>query len=136
MEKEATKELVFEEKYVKAYVLHDLKCLELIWDGNLKEEDYKRTWERSLETMKKYKLIYFFSDISNQGIIGANSRKWFEEEILPNVKAVGLKKAGTITDASIFKRYYLNLILKSIGKFGVPFKLCGSREEVIKFISE
>ena len=44
MEKEATKELVFEEKYVTAYVLHDLKCLELVWDGNLKEEDYKRIY--------------------------------------------------------------------------------------------
>jgi hypothetical protein len=33
-------QLVFQEKFVTAYIRNDLNALQLVWNGNLSREDY------------------------------------------------------------------------------------------------
>lgn len=105
------------------------------WDGAVTVDQYRETFEVALEhSIKGNTVKRFFTDTRTQGVVGPENRKWFEKEMLPRAVEAGLERAGTISDANVFKRYYLNMLLKSVNKFNLPFKLCGSEEEVMEFL--
>ena len=49
--------------------------------------------------------------------------------MIPKAIGVGLKQAGVIFDGKIFKKYYLNMIIKATNKFGLSLKIFNSEEE-------
>lgn len=74
------------------------------------------------------------SDISKQGVINPDNRKWFEKEMMPAAVAAGLKRAAIVTSGNAFKLYYINLILSAVNKFPIVTKLFNKREEAIAWV--
>jgi hypothetical protein len=76
----------------------------------------------------------FMSDIRNQGVVSPESRKWFEKEMVPAAMENGLKRAAVISGSNAFKMYYINLILSSVNKFNLPFKIFNDEEKAVDFL--
>jgi hypothetical protein len=136
MEKEAIKtQTLLDKDYAEVTYFPEQEMARIKWKGNVSVDQYRdaflTVYEHAIagNTVKR-----FYSDTREQGVVGPENRKWFEKEMLPKAIEAGMERAGTISDANIFKRYYLNMILKSINKFNLPFKLCGSEEEVVEFL--
>lgn len=62
-------------------------------------------------------------------MVNPENRKWFETVMLPQALKQGLKRGGVIFDGTIFKKYYLNLILQATNKFKFTLRLFNSIEE-------
>ncbi|ADR21639.1 hypothetical protein MATR_07290 [Marivirga tractuosa] len=128
---------LLDEEYAEVNYSPEMQLAWIKWKGNVSVEQYRNAFE----TIYKYAVAgnlvkRFYSDTREQGVVGPENRKWFEKEMLPKAIDQGLEKAGVVSDANVFKRYYLNMILKSVNKFNMPFKICGSDEDVIAFLME
>lgn len=115
----------------------EIYTIKVKWRGTISKEDYKVAFESALDFAREgNKVTRFYSDTTESGVVGPENRKFFENEVLPKAIDLGLKRGAVITDANIFKRYYINAILKSINKFNMPFKIVGSETEAIEFLTK
>ena len=109
----------------------------VIWTGNPNPDEYKVPFMTILEWAHKgNKVTRFMSDTRDQGVVSPENRKWFEKEMVPAAMAAGCTRATAITGGNVFKKYYLNMLLSAINKFGMPFKISSSEEEAVAFLME
>jgi hypothetical protein len=111
----------------------ELKLGKIVWKRKTSTEEYQYAFITLLEYAKSNQTDNFLSDIRNQSVVSPENRKWFEEEMLPKAIETGLKRAGVVFDGNIFKKYYINMIIKVSNKFGMPLKMFSSEEEAIKW---
>ncbi|MEA3316997.1 MAG: hypothetical protein U9R54_03475 [Bacteroidota bacterium] len=130
------RKLISETDY--ADVLHDssVKIGIIIWKRKTSLEEYKNAFIKLLSYAENHPADFFMSDITKQSVVSPEGRKWFETDMLPKAIKLGLKKAATITDGNVFKKYYVNMIIKSTNKFGLPLKLFGTEEEAINWFKK
>jgi hypothetical protein len=125
---------VFSEPYAHVTYYPEQRRLILVWDGNPTTEQYKKPFMAMLEFGRKNPVDSMISDISNQGIINPENRKWFEKEMMPQAVAAGLKRAAIVTSGNAFKLYYINIILSAVNKFPMTTKLFNKREEAVAWL--
>jgi predicted transcriptional regulator with HTH domain len=106
----------------------------LVWNGSPSPEEYKLTFLSMLEFGKLYPVDSMLSDISRQGVINPENRKWFEKEMMPRAVAAGLMRAAIVTNGNSFKLYYINIILSSVRKFPIVTKLFKSQKEAFDWL--
>jgi hypothetical protein len=53
--------------------------------------------------------------------------------MIPKAIDNGLKRAAVVFDGNVFKKYYINMILQVINKFGIPMKLFSTEEDAVKW---
>ena len=87
-----------------------------------------------LEFGQKNPVDGMLSDISKQGIINPDNRKWFEKEMMPKAVAAGLKRGAIVTNGNAFKLYYINLILSAINKFPITTKLFNNQKDAFDWL--
>ncbi len=112
------------------------KILAIIWKGKLSSNQYRHTYIKSLEFTEDHKVDGFMVDVSNQKRISKADKKWFDEQVLPNAKTVGLKKACVVYDGNIFKEYFLTRVSKRTKKYTMPFKYFKSRRMAMEWLIE
>lgn len=107
----------------------------IVWHEPLTPEEYKKPFLALIDLAKKGNSVTrFLSDIRNQGLVTPETRKWFEKEMIPAAVTNGLKRATVISGSNVFKTYYINLILSSVNKFNLPFKIFNDEERAIEFL--
>ncbi len=87
-----------------------------------------------IEFGKKNPVDGMLSDITKQGIINPENRKWFEKEMMPLAVATGLKQAAIVTNGNAFKMYYINIILSAVNKFPIVTKLFNKRDDAVAWL--
>ncbi len=127
------KEIIKDTDFAEISYDPDLKLGKIVWKRKTKTEEYREGFITLLEYSKTHPVDNFLSDIRKQGVVAPENRKWFENEMLPNAVKAGLKRAGSIFDGNVFKKYYMNMIIKVSNKFGMPLKLFNSEEEAIEW---
>lgn len=125
--------ILFKESFATMYYSEDLKLAGVVWDGSFKEHEYIGLFNRLINEMKGKPLVGFYSDIRKQGVVPVAARKEFERTFSPKGKEMGIDKTGVVTDASPFKKYYLNTIIKITGR---PAKLTSDPDEALHYILE
>lgn len=123
--------LIFEENYVKAYYDSTLKVIGIVWDGVFTKDQYIEVFTRLLGYSRDHSTIGFYSDIRKQGVVSVEARKYFEEQISPKAQEIGINKTGVVSDASPFKKYYLNTVIKMTGR---PTKICNNPDDALNYI--
>jgi hypothetical protein len=103
------------------------------WKRKTTTEEYQFAFETLLEYAKKNPSDNFLSDIRNQSVVSPENRKWFETEMLPKAIEAGLKRAAVVFDGNVFKKYYINMILKVTNKFKLPMKIFTSVDEALEW---
>ncbi len=125
---------ILNEPYVTIAFDSDLKLIKITWLGNQDSNQYRRAFNIALAFASTAKIELFLSDIRNQTIVSPDDRKWFQTSALPRAINGGLKKAAVVFNGNVFKKYYLNNIMDSISKFGIPLKFFNSDEEAINWL--
>jgi len=127
------KQVVFEYEY--AQIFHDpsIKLGIIVWKRKPDNSEYQNAFEVMIEFSKKHPIDNFLSDIRNQGVVSPENRKWFESVMIPKAIDNGLKRAAVVFDGNVFKKYYINMIIQVINKFGIPMKLFNTEEDAVKW---
>lgn len=118
-------------KFATTYYNEELKIAGVKWHGSFTTDEYIDLFNQFIEDVKGKEVIGFYSDIRKQGVVPVAARKHFEKEFSPKGKEIGIDKTGVVTDASPFKKYYLNTLIKVTKR---PAKLCSNPEEALEFI--
>jgi len=91
---------------------NETNSIELVWKKFQDEATYKMMFTKGLEALKETKATGWLSDIRNEGVVGPATSKWMQDEIMPKALASGLKRIAVVTEADIFKEFYVNNIKK------------------------
>lgn len=125
---------VIKTNYVHVTYEDDNKLIKVKWLDKNTSEEYREVITKSLEFAKTHIVDFYLTDIREQKVVSPEDRKWFTEEAMPKAIELGLKKACAIFDGNVFKKYYLNTILKTTNTFKLPFKFVNSEEEARSFL--
>lgn len=125
--------VILDEEHAKVSYVPEYKLVQIIWNGTITIEQYQRVFTITLDFQEKelMPIHNFMSDVRNQGVVNPENRKWFESYALPRAVKQGLKRAAVVFDGNIFKKYYLNLILQSTNRFGMPLRFFSDPNEAI-----
>jgi len=126
--------IVFEARYAKVTYNREKKLMLLIWDGSPSPDEYKQPFLTMLEYGSKFPVDGMLSDISKQGIVNPDNRKWFEKEMMPRAVEAGLKRGAIVTNGNAFKIYYINLILSAVNKFPIQTKLFNNQKDALAWL--
>lgn len=128
--------MVYDRQYAKVYYLPEMKTIEVLWEGNHTVEEYKAAINAALKFQADTGVpVYsYVSDIRLQGVVNPESRRWFEQEAIPQAISQGLKRAAAVLDRNVFRRYYINLIIQIANVNGLPMKVFGSIQEAYDWI--
>jgi hypothetical protein len=115
--------VIFDAPYARVTFIPEKRLLVLIWLGTPIKDEYKKPFQAMLDFGWKNPVDSMLSDITKQGVVSPDNRKWFEHEMMPKAVQAGLKRAALVTDGNAFKMYYLNIILSAVKKFPMVTKL-------------
>lgn len=126
---------VFSSTYARVSYLEEYNTIMVVWTGVHTIEEYKKAINASFEFQERLKLSIenYISDIRDQGIVNPESRRWFESTAIPKAIDQGLKRAAVVFDGSVFKKYYLNMILQVANAYHLPFKFFSTHEEAFEW---
>lgn len=127
------KEILKDTDYAEISYDKELEMGKIVWKGKATTEEYQHAFIIVLDNAKKNPTTNFLSDIRNQSVVSPENRKWFETEMLPAAIEEGLKRAAVVFDGNVFKKYYLNMIIKVSNKFGMPLKMFNSEEQAVEW---
>lgn len=125
---------LFSNENLDIYHYPEIKVMHYYWKQRTLGDDYRNLFLKGLEFADSNPTCYFLSDICNQGIVGPDDRKWFESVAVPAAIGKGLKRAAVVFDGNTFKMYYLNMLLKTFLKKGVPMKFFRDNDEALEWI--
>lgn len=125
---------IFNTPYATVTFIPEKRRLVLIWTGNPNKEEYKQPFLTMIDFGLKNTVDSMLSDISKQGIVGPDSRKWFETEMMPRAAKAGLKRGAIVTSGNAFKLYYINLILSAVNKFPINTKLFNNQADAMAWL--
>jgi hypothetical protein len=127
------KKIILDTDYAEVSHEPELGLGKIQWKRKTSLEEYQYAFITLVEYAKSHDAQNFLSDIREQSVVSPENRRWFEEEMIPKAIGVGLKRAGVIFDGNVFKKYYLNMIIKVTNKFGLPLKIFNTEEEAIEW---
>jgi hypothetical protein len=122
---------LFKEKFVDTYYSAHLKLVGVVWKGLFTKEEYIKTFDRLLEHGRKHPVIGMYSDIRKQGVVSVEIRKHFEKVVVPEAARLGVIKTSVVSDASPFKKYYMNTIITATGK---DAKICSNEQDALDYL--
>ena len=123
--------IVLDEDYACVSYNPVLKIGKVEWKGKATSEEYQKSIISLIEYAKKHPVHYYLADITKQSVVSPDDRKWFENIVIPKAIGMGLKKAAVVFGGSVFKKYYLNMILQVTNKLGLPLKLFNKEEDAV-----
>lgn len=94
----------------------------LVWGGTLTLEKYKEPFLFLLNDFEP-EVTGILSDIRNQSVVGPEMRTWLQKEASPRGYQRGLRFYYAVSDANVFKQYYVNTLLKLLSGDGIDRKL-------------
>jgi hypothetical protein len=128
---------ILEATFATVYYTEEKSLGKIVWHGVPTSEDYKKPFLALIDLAKKgHSVTRFLSDIRKQGVVSPDSRKWFEKEMVPAAVENGLKRAAVVSGSNAFKMYYINLILSTVNKFNLPFKIFNDEGKAIDFLMQ
>jgi hypothetical protein len=125
---------LFSNDNLDVYHYPELKVMHYYWKQRTLGEEYRNLFLKGLEFADSHPTCYFLSDICKQGIVGPDDRKWFETVAIPGAVEKGLKRAAVVFDGNTFKMYYLNMLLQTFLKKGVPMKFFKDNEQALEWL--
>lgn len=125
-----------ETDFAMVALYEDIHLITVTWkEKSLSFSDYKHPFVVALNYQKDSKtpIFNYISDVRKQTVVSPQYRKWFQDTALPRAVNQGLKRGAVVTDANVFKRYYLNHIMNSTKHFGLPLKMFKQPENALKW---
>jgi hypothetical protein len=114
----------------------EIGLLETLWVKlvPLDTKLYKEPFIHMMEFIQKTQCRLYLSDITMQGVVPTEDKKWFREVAFPSAVNAGIKFGAVITGNNAFKNFYLNAVIK-VGKvFDLPVKVFSNYEKGVDWL--
>ena len=128
---------IFENERVTCFFDSEFRLFVVEWqDKAITFEQYQEPYLFLLEYNENNRINIqsIVVDIRNQKVIPPNFRKWFEDVAVKRAMGQGLQRAIAVSNANVFKKYYLNNIFNTTKRFGLPLKIYNSVEEAKEWL--
>lgn len=114
------------------------RTIHCTWRKTASIEEYRDVFLHVLDKFKEYKALTYLSDIRHQGIVGTESRKWLESNIIPEAVKAGMKNIYVVTSEDAFKKFYLERVKNEVDKQSsiINTRYFTSEEEALDACSE
>ena len=113
-----------------AEVTYSDLIISVVWkSGDFTTSEFNELYTQTLKYGETVDPIGFYTDLRNQRVMSPNERSWFQDNAVPRAVELGMKYVAVVFTGNIFKRYYLNNIMNTVSKFGVPMKFFSKPEE-------
>lgn len=127
--------IILDNKFVTVSFIEEVALVRIVWKNLAVSFDtYKQVFTKALDFQESYHVVNFMSDIRKQKIMSPSFRKWFQDYAVPRAVKQGLKRGAVVFNGNVFKKYYLNHIMNTTKKFGLPFKFFNTQEEAINWM--
>lgn len=119
-------EIVFDsENAVMTYSKNDF-AIELIWKNDINSEEFRQVYLTGLEFAVNNKVLYFLSDIRNEGIVPIEDVKWLTQEVIAKANSIGIKKIALVNEDELtFSSIYAESLKKKIENFSIQVNVFG-----------
>ena len=126
----------FEDKTV-ALVYDGVNHASLVtWKKCPTTHEFRKVIMKNLDNLALYPTSYWINDTTNFGSLAKEDQRWFNERIIPQLLAVGLKGIIIVNkEGKGFKSSQWNLLKAVCGKNGIALGFRYSTEEAIQYIS-
>lgn len=108
--------VIYDQPIAKVVYLPESNTIYCIWRKGTSAEQYRDVFYHILEKFREYGAVTYLSDIRHQGIVGTESRKWLEGEIIPEAIKAGMRHIYVITSEDAFKKFYLDRVKSEVNK--------------------
>lgn len=128
--------IILNEPFAVVKYIYDIRAISVLWKGQLTKDHYEYAYSVANNFLDKHQLPVstFLSDIRHC-TVSQEVRNWLVSYAILQVIKKGVKKIAVIFDGSLFKKYYLNIILHSTRKFKIPFMFFRSEDEALNWIN-
>ena len=129
--------LLLDNQHCKVAYFEEFSTVILKWKENKKVvdfENYKLLFITTTDFQKTTPFDVFMSDIRLQKSVPAKFREWFQEEVLATGVKQGIKTAIIVSQINVFKKFYINHILNTSKKFGLPLKIFKNTDDAMVWI--
>ncbi len=130
------KEEIFNNGTAALYYWPEVKILENRWLKKvaLDSEAYRKPFIAALKFAEEKPVVYYLSDLRNQGVVPIAEKNWFKNEVLPRAAELGLKYGAVVTAGNVFKTYYMNAMIKVGNIFHVPVKTFNNIDKAVNWL--
>jgi hypothetical protein len=127
--------IILNEPYALVKYIYDLRTVSVLWKGQLTKDHYEYAFSVANNFFDKHQLPVhtFLSDIRHC-TVNQEVRNWLVSYAVLQVIKKGVKRIAVVFDGSLFKKYYLNIILHSTRKFKIPFMFFRNDDEALNWI--
>lgn len=84
-----------------------------VWKQPCTAELFRTISKIILDKIREYKVDAYVSDIFHQGIVTREDRNWMQEEVMPEVYRLGVKKVCIVAPSDVFSMFYIESIRNS-----------------------
>ncbi len=116
-------EIIFDKDFAVIKLDKELSLMELEWKRIISSSEYREGFRCVLENIENNSIARIITDSRKQGIIAPEDRIWLETEMIPKAIKGGLRYIATVMSENVFKKYYLNQIVKQSTKSGIEMEL-------------
>jgi hypothetical protein len=130
------KEEIFNNGTAIVFYWPEVKLIENKWLKKiaLDSQAYRTPFLKAIEFAKNENVLYYLSDIRNQGVVPVKEKTWFRTEMFPKAIDVGVKFGAVVTTANVFKTYYMNAIIKAGNMSNFPVKTFNDYDKAISWL--
>jgi hypothetical protein len=126
---------IYENDLVDVTYNGDLKLGKITWKRTPENiHEYQQPFLILIEYARHHPVTKFLSDNRDQGNIPNAYRRVFINHILPQAVTAGVKAGASVADMDVLKRFYLNQIMRSLGKYRLPYKVFISQQNAINWL--
>jgi hypothetical protein len=126
--------VILDKDYALVTFIRKYKLGKIIWRRKPLTSEYRNSFHKLLDYTQVEPVEYFFSDMTNQGVISHDDREWFANQMLPMAIKAGLKRAAVLLDGNVIKTYYMNLLIVTSSRFGLPLRVFNNEEKAMEWL--
>lgn len=105
----------------------------IVWKKNITSQEYRKTWETVLSSLKVYKTQGWVSDVRNQGQVSDEDQMWFAQTIIPEAVKAGLRRAAGVGLAPAGNVYF-NRMKTLADSLNVNLQVFQTKEEAFQWM--
>jgi len=128
------KQVFFESDTARLYYDAYLNNTVIIWKKHITSEEYRKTFEAVLMTLKTYNTPGWIADLRNQGTVPAEDQVWFIENVLAEAVRLGLKRIGAVGFNDPVRKEYYQRMMEITGNAGVMLAVFETLEEATNWM--
>jgi len=112
----------FDSDYALISYHREFDAVSLKWKRYSSSSEYRQAFKKALELFVDNRAKGFISDLRGSGVEALEDAAWLSDEIIPQALSHGMAKAAYVLPEGEFKKFYVEVIQKTVDKTKLEVK--------------